>query len=288
MNARLATYPTSIALRILVMWILVVWISDVCHAHRGIELRLDELDGLIKIQPHRQELYILRGAEYSRHGQWDLALHDFERAGKLGNDDAVAFELGRHYYRRGNYEAARLRFTQYRFHRPGNIDVLVHRARTSVKLGDLDAALGDYTQYFDLKLKAHPGDYLSAAKLLTSHRAGGIEQALALLDRGLNRLGVGPQLQRYAVELELRRGQSDLALKRWLLLESSLGHSPAWKIELAELYITAIRYGDAEVWLDNAEQQLRTMTQTPARWEMRKTIAKLRNTIDNRRKNELT
>ena len=50
-------------------------------------------------------------------------------------------------------------------------------------------------------------------------------------------LGINPQLQRYAVELEVERGNIPAALRRWHRVAETLGQSPRWQVELAQLLL---------------------------------------------------
>ena len=243
-------------------------------AHPAAEERIDGLTRRIEARPDRQALYVLRGAEFARQGEWDSAARDFEAARKLGDPDAVAFELGRFHYRRGEHRAARAQFDRYLRFRPGSARAVLYRARASARLGDSEAAVADYERYFRAAADVHPGDFVAAAELLAS--AGGVEDALALLDRGLERLGPNVQLQRRAVELESGLGRHGRAVARWRRLEPALGQSPEWRVALAELHLAAAEPDEARRWLDAADARLAGLRPTQARRELRARAAKLR------------
>ena len=92
-----------------------------------------------------------------------------------------------------------------------------------------------------------------------------LEQALTLLDQGLAKLGVIPQLQRHAIRLELLRQRPDLAIARLESLRDMLRDNPQWKIDMAELLWIAGRREDATELLGAARSELVVLRPTPAR-----------------------
>ncbi len=96
----------------------------------------------------------------------------------------------------------------------------------------------------------------------------GVEDALTLIDAGLLRLGLIPQLQVCAVNLESRLGRTELALSRLFSLRDLLNNSPQWKADMARLYKLN---GDTDVALDyylQAQLQLSGLRPTLARQQL--------------------
>jgi predicted Zn-dependent protease len=120
-----------------------------------------------------------------------------------------------------------------------------------------------------------PGEYLAAAQLLASIKPAGINNALALLDMAIARLGLNPQLQRYAMQLELRRDDTEGALDRWYSLEDQLGGTPEWGITLARVLILADSFDEAKLAVETVKDRLISLRQTPARKAAGETIARL-------------
>ena len=250
------------------------------RAHPGASARIDDLTHRIEAQPERQDLYILRGAEFARGGAWESAAADFGTARELGGPDAVGFEAGRLHYRKGEYREAHAQFSAYLRHRPDSPRATLHRARAAARMGEVESALADYRRYFRVAKDIHPGDFVAAAKLLAA--SGGVEDALDLLDTGLERLGPNAQLQRHAVDLETRMGRPERAVARWRRLEPALGRSPAWQVTLAEIHLAADEPRQARAWLDSADARLSALRPTVARGELRDRIAGLLKVIDAR------
>ena len=99
------------------------------------------------------------------------------------------------------------------------------------------------------------------------------DSALALLDQGMRQLGLIPQLQRYAVTLELQQNKLESALRRWQALEQVLGSSPEWKVENARLLILANETQRAKAMLREASAQLAEMKSTPSRLQLQNRIS---------------
>lgn len=234
-------------------------------AHPGLESKLALLDPLIASNPGDPALYIARGVIYSRHGELERALEDLQRAQALGDPVSVAFELGVLYYRMGEYSRSRLLLGNWLAGHPGHSEALLYRARAASADGDPRAAAADYRTYLADAAAPNPGDYLAAARLLATEDSAGTGPALQLLDQGMKRLGIVPQLQRYAVELDIERGDVEAALQRWRLMQRALGAGPEWKVGMAELLMRAGRSAQAAVVLHDAREQLRALKPTPSR-----------------------
>ena len=96
----------------------------------------------------------------------------------------------------------------------------------------------------------------------------------------MKRVGVIPQLQQYAIELELRVGNRQKALDRLEDLESTLGESPEWNVQMAELLERMERSAEAKRYLGRASSQLAALRETPARRELAKRIGAIQRAPD--------
>lgn len=251
-------------------------VSTSLGAHPGAEQQLIYLGEKIGVEPDKQVLYIRRGAVYSIEDQFELALADFRQAETLGNPLAVAFELGALYYRKGDFETARSYFDKRLNATPNHPPSLEYRARVLRDAGEYDAALADLTAYFALVAQPNPGHFVSAAKMLSDqNQAQGITAALAVLDQGMDQLGLTPQLQHYAIELELRRKQTEAAIARLASLEPVLGQSPEWKVRMGELLLAEGETDLAEAQFKAALSLLETLKKTPAHQRLNERAAAL-------------
>ena len=249
--------------------------SGTVQAHAGDHRTIAELDAIIKESPVEPSLLVARGALYSRSGQWDKAECDLSLAEALGNKEDVAFEFGQLYYRRGEYQKALGYINTYIGAYPNYPPAFLLRARAAGEAKQFDLANESYYTYFSLSPDPQPGEYLAAARLLASTKPAGITNALVLLDMAISKLGLNPQLQRYAMQLELRRDDTDGALDRWYSLKDQLGGTPEWGITLARVLILADSIDEARLAVQAVKDQLISLRQTPARKAAGETIARL-------------
>jgi tetratricopeptide (TPR) repeat protein len=260
-------------------------------AHPSDAERIDLLTRRIEASPSDPRLYVERGAAYTHDGRYELALADFRKAEQLGEPALVAYELGVLHERRGELRVALGYADAYLARLPQSAPALELRARLLAKLGETAAAVAALERLLLVQARPNPGSYVSLARLLASPGGAGVESALAALDRGMVRLGVIPQLQRVAIELELARGGSvhgvvrartsgapvagaelELArgdaagaLARLESLGPVLGEGPEWKVEKCEILIRMGRADEARPLLALASSQLAGLRATPAR-----------------------
>ena len=247
-------------------------------AHPGQHEQLARINRAIDQQPEQQALYLQRGMIYSSGGQFAEARTDYARAEQLGPPVLVAYEFGVLYYRMGDFARATNYLDQYLAQFPSSAAAYEYRARAAREAGDYDAAMADLEMYFQLHDSPHPGNYIWAAKML--REMDKTEKALALLDQGLDKLGLIPQLQRQAIELELERGQPVIAITRLETLRVPLKESPGWKLEMAELLIRTDRRQEAVNLLLEAEAELNELRPTPARLELQRQARDLQERLD--------
>lgn len=232
-------------------------------AHPGQHDQLEQINRHIEEAPAEQALYIQRGVVYSESGEYDRALADYHRAQTLGPPVLVSFELGVLRYRQGEYQRASDHLERYLQRFPDYAPAYEYLARIARDAGDPDTAIAHFETYFRLQERPNPGLYLSAAKIM--EETGRPEQALAMLDQGLAKLGVIPQLQRQAIRLELFRQRPDLAIARLETLRDMLRDNPQWKLDMAELLWIAERREEAIELLGAARSELLVLRPTPAR-----------------------
>lgn len=244
-------------------------------AHPGASSAIEHYSHKLEHKPKDQALHIQRGIAYSNDGQYDKALVDFERAEELGEPVLVAFDRGVLHYRHREFDKAKGYFDNYLVAFPNSARCLEYRARVLRDMGDYAGSVADFRQFFALEASPNPGHYVSAAKMLAESGGEGINQALQLLDEGIAQLGLTPTLQGYAIELELERGRTDLAIQRQESLEPMLGKSPDWKVDMAELQLWDGNSTEASKLLQDAGQQLDSLRKTPARQALRERIAEL-------------
>ena len=258
-----------------VLALLLLWCPVSAAAHPGAVEKLEILTQRIEAQPGDQGAYIARGAAYSHDGQYELALADFRKAESLGEPILVSYDLGVHHHRIGQLEVARTYLETFLERFPNYPPALEERAQLLADLGESEAAVSAFEKLFAAQLRPNPGSYVSVAKLLAAEGETRIDAAIAMLDRGMKRLGVIPQLQQYAIALELERKNTEAAIDRLEALEPMLGESPDWKVDMGELLMLAGRRAEAGKLFDEALAQLETLRRTVARQRVLEKLQKL-------------
>jgi tetratricopeptide (TPR) repeat protein len=248
--------------------------------HPSTAERIEILTRRIETQPADPRHYLARGAVYSEEGRYELALADFAKAEALGAPQLVGYELAVLHRRKGNLATARRHLDAFLGRFPNHAPALEERARLLSDLGQNAAAVATFEKLFALTQRPNPGSYISAARLLAAQGEGGAAHAVALLDTGIERLGVIPQLQHVAIELELSRGEEQKALDRLESLRPILGEAPEWKVEMSELLIRMKRSAEAQQLLADASRQLDTLRETPARRELARRITTIKAAIE--------
>lgn len=246
--------------------------ANLAWSHQSHHSKVALINEQLLKQPNNQRLYIERGIEYSNDGEFDLALADYQKAQTLGDPIATAFHLGVLFYRKGEFDKAEKQFNDVLKYLPEHAQSLEYRARLRRDAGDYEGSIADYSAFFALHQRPNPGHYISAAKMLAAMQTKGITEALKWLDQGIEQLGLIPQLQRYAIELELQRNNIDGAIDRLYSLEQILGDTPNWQVEMAELQFAAGHPRKARELLSSAVQQLQTLRTTVARITLMKKI----------------
>ncbi len=252
---------------------LAMCLASVCLGHPGQHDQLEEINRHLLQTPADQALLIQRGRVYSEGGQYEEALADYVRAGELGPPVLVAFDLGVLYYRTGDYELASGHMNRYLERFPDYPPAYDYLARIARDAGDYDLAITYLEDYLRLQDSPSPGHYLSAARMLAETER--YPQALFILDQGLATLGVVPQLQRYAISLELAREQPELAIARLQTLRQTLRDSAEWKLDMAELLLLVDREEEALALAVAAQVELKGLRPTPARLALQQRAAQL-------------
>jgi tetratricopeptide (TPR) repeat protein len=266
--------------RSLLVLLVALLLPSLASAHPSAQHRIEVLTESIREKPDDPLRYMQRGQAYSNEGMLEAALADFRKAEALGDPVLVAFDLGVLHYRMGKLDAARRDLDRYIARFPRHAQALEYRARVRRDAGDHAGAVADFNAYFALQKQPNPGDYVSAAQMLSSLPEEGVSSALAMLDRGIARLGVIPQLQQPAIELERRRGNTAQAIARLETLEPALGDSPDWKVDMGELLLLDGRSDEARAYFDAAAAQLASQRVTAARKRVRDRLEKLQASLE--------
>jgi len=254
---------SAVAFRAHMLLCLGLLLATRAGAHPGHDAQLEAINKALAAAPEEQALYLQRGNIHVEIGHYSEALQDFNRARELGPEERVDLAESVMHYRKGDRATATRLVDKHISRFPNDPGGYEHRALIARADGNHAQALADLRRYFALRERPNPGLYVSAARMLQED--GRIADAIEVLDLGMEQLGTIPQLQRYAIELELERSKLEAAIVRTESLRSPLKDSASWKLDMADLLLAAGRNSEAATLLLEAREQLQSQRATPAR-----------------------
>lgn len=259
---------------------LLLSLSSFSWSHPGAHEQIKKLSEGIKREHNNQSLYAQRGLAYSNDGQLDKAMSDYKKAASMGDPLKLAHEMGVVFYRQGKLAEALEQFDLFLRGFPKSAPSYEYRARVQRDAGNYSAAIKDLQRFLSLRSRPSPGHYVSASELFLEMDDNGYAAAIEVLDQGMQRLGVVPQLQRRAIELELLQNRPNQALKRLQSLEAVLRGGPDWQVDMAELLMKTGDKLQARFYGEKAANELKTLRPTPARLALEQRIAVLLTELD--------
>ena len=184
--------------------LLAAMLACFAEAHPGAHVVIDHFTAEIEKRPWTRGCASSAASPIPTTDSSTKALADFRRAEELGDPVAVAFDLGVLHYRMEDFAArGAISISTWRSI-PGHAQTLEYRARLRRDTGDAAGAVRTTAPICAKAGRPNPGDYSAAALLLALMPDGGRGAALALLDEGMTRLGLIPQLQQQAIVIELQ------------------------------------------------------------------------------------
>lgn len=227
--------------------------SPIAVAHGDLHEQIVAISQRIEADPSNADLILRRADLYREHGQWPQADADYDRAGKLAPaNPAISLGRGKLYLAVGKLDAARASLGRVLEAQPAHVDALATRARVLQSLGEHDAAAADYARAIENASSPDPDFYLGRASSLSAARPARDDEALASLDEGIARLGKLPTLSLAAIELQVKRGEFDDALRRLDTLRESQPRQEAWLERRGDILMAAERPDEAmQAWRDS-------------------------------------
>ncbi len=184
-------------------------------AHEPLRAQIDELTRQIAAAPGNPTLYLTRAELLRLNEQPQRAEADLREAQRLmPGTHAVDIVRAAMLRDAGRLIAAERQLDPVLAAAPHLVEARALRAEVREALGRAKDAITDLDEAIAHSRRAIPDLWLRRARLLATLGDSGEQQALASLDEGLRTLGPAPALVDLAIDLEARRGQTDLALAR--------------------------------------------------------------------------
>jgi predicted Zn-dependent protease len=227
-------------------------------AHGLIHEQIEEVTRRIERQPRNAALYLKRAELYRIHSDWRAALADYRKTRLLDPGlDVVDFLEGRMLLEADSPEAAKRSVERFLSRHRDDPDALWVRARVEAKLGRPGAAAEDYTRALGRLSQPKPEHFLERAHALAA--AGRIEQAIAGIDGGIQRLGPLVTLELDAIDFELQLRMYDAALVRLARIQEQSPRKERWLARRGEILAQAGRGREAREAFAQALQAINAL-----------------------------
>jgi tetratricopeptide (TPR) repeat protein len=223
--------------------------STAVFGHGTFHDRLAEIERQIAQKPDAAALYEQRAVIYYSHEDWQAALVDLEKADRLSQGQIDTDLLrGQALDAGGQTSAAKAVLDGFISRHSDHGGALTSRARVWMKLKMPREALSDYRAALSQTPNAEPDLVQEVVEALISEQQS--EEAGALLEVHLKRLGNSPGLVMKALELEIALGRYDAALARVDVLKQTAPRPEPWMARRASVLAQAGRIRESQAaWL---------------------------------------
>lgn len=248
-------------LGVLFVWMpLAVRVMSHGDTHEMVRALTEEL----KQRPRDPDAYFRRAELHRRHGEFDLALCDYENAQRYStNSPMLDLARGLLYVEAKWPYTAKMYLDRFLSRETNHVVGLSARAKVFLQLTNREAAIQDFNAAIRHSTEPRPELYIERAQAWLTEDGKHIPEAIRSLDEGVQKLGSVITLKLHAIELELRRQQTNEALAR---LDQILVDSPrkeTWYARKGEILQQATRYAEAREAYTKALQHLNSLP--PAR-----------------------
>ena len=206
--------------------------------------KLLTLDERLKSDPSDAPAWFQRGCLCLLNGDWQVALADLEKTDRLAPGKFPTDWLrGRALAAGGHFAMARTVLDDFIAAHPDHAGALAARARVLSRLGRLEDAAADYRAALGRTPDAEPDLILEVADALA--KQGSNNEALAVIDAAIKRLGQTPSLVVKAVEMEIASAQFDAALRRVDSVRRAAARPEPWMLKRASILAQAGRLAES-------------------------------------------
>ncbi|MCB0366681.1 MAG: hypothetical protein H6624_14520 [Bdellovibrionaceae bacterium] len=270
-------------------------------AHGTLHSQLEPINEKISKNPQAYFLFWQRGELYREHEDFDKASQDYQKAEQLQalaleqkhrrplkllteidlswahlymatDNPKLALQSVDKYLQRPDLEKDEAELERRKLLLP---TAHLIRARALLMIGKKDEAIEQYLHTLGTTPRPNPDLYLEVAQAY-DEKIKDPEKALALLDQGLEKLGLIGSLQDLAITIEMNRGHHQQALDRQLLLLNQSQRKETRLFQRAQLLQQAKRKQEARA---TYEQALLTINSLPIHVRQTMAVVALRKSI---------
>lgn len=205
-------------------------------ADGNISLLIEEISKKIEKQPQNAELYFRRGEFQRSHGQWMMALADFDEARRI-NPKMIETDLakGETLFKADQLKAAKLSLDRYLSKKPDHEWGLMIRGKVLMGLGMYQSSAEDFTQAIANGGSLKVDYYFERAQAFLAMNPKNYKEALKGLDEGIQKIGPLVVLETLAIDCEVELKLWESALQRVDLLANQAARKDGWLARKGEI-----------------------------------------------------
>lgn len=184
-------------------------------AHDDLNFQIDRLSKRIEANPQNANLYLKRGDLFFQQEQWIKSIRDFEksiRIENLNNETQVKIALA--WYELGQLDFAMEYINRALENNHNHAHALWTKGKLLYKKGDWEKSQTLLKKAIDLNAKKLPDQFLELVDLLENNESiYSLENAITILDEGIEHLGQLMVFQEKKVELFCKMKKFDAAIQ---------------------------------------------------------------------------
>lgn len=232
-------------------WVLLAvgWLSlRTACGHGDLHVQIEQVNEQIQQNPREATLYLRRARLHHLHENWPAAETDFDQAEVLvPTMDAIHLGRGQMLLAANRLTEAQSELNKFLTQKPQHVTGLITRARIEHRRGQSSSAAADFLRALELSPHPEPEIYVECAQSLAGREADAkhLLEAVAVLDRGIAKLGQLPSLGLPALDLEIRLGHFEAALARIRQLSATSPRQETWLARRGDILRQAGRPSEA-------------------------------------------
>ncbi len=232
----------------LVLFSLIWGCAAHAHGHGDYHEVVSEIEEALKNEPENADLHFRLAMACEEHGEWSSALVALERTERLApGKHPVSLVQGLALAKGGQWQAAEAMLNLFLETHPKHAKALTERARVKLQLKRSDEAIGDFQAVIENCSQPEVEVFLEMADVWLSK--GNPTEAVRVLNEGVTRLSLHPELLEKAFQVTMAAGQYEVALGHLDALQQASPLPQEWMARKAQLLAEWGRPEDAQkIW----------------------------------------
>lgn len=245
--------------------------------HGDLDLRIAQKTAEIQSNPTNYILYMQRGMLHAQHEHPDSALADYQVALSNGLDTSLLHLLmAEAFLEKENITAGLNSVATFLNQEPQHLTGICTRGKLHESANDLDAAIEDFEFVVSNTKRPRPQEFVSLSSLYLKRDSLDVKNAIAVLNRGREKLGNIISLEMQLFNLYKNRSNFEAAHAVLDRMMAPLSRKERLMVEKAALFLFQGEPLKAKETLANAENAIASL---PARFQNLGATIKLKERI---------